>query len=290
MSSTLSLQPRLLPRHFVRQTILTLLLLVFLLFLAFPIYYMVITALKTPSEAYRVPPTLWPQNIQFNAFPYMLEAWGYWRTLFNTVVVAGVSAFISTVVGGLAAYAITRLSFKGRTLLYSLFVATIAIPGMVTVGPIFLAYKDLKLIDTHLGLVLVFVAETLPIALLTLFSYFKAIPKELDEAASIDGSSIVGTFFRIILPIALPGFSVTFLLIFIAVWNDFLFAFILTASPDVRLLTVRLFEVPSPGDINRIPYDLIAAGGVLILLPLVPILLRIQKQLVEGILAGAVKE
>jgi ABC-type glycerol-3-phosphate transport system permease component len=277
-------------RDYVRQTVLTLLLIVFLLFLAFPIYYMVITSLKTPSEAYRVPPTLWPRNPQFDAFPYMVQAWGYWRTLFNTVVVAGVSALVSSTIGGLAAYGITRLVFPGRSLLYSIFIGTIAIPGMVTVGPIFLAYRDLKLIDTHIGLVLVFCAETVPIALLTLFSYFKAIPKELDEAAAIDGSSSIGTFFRIILPLALPGFSVTFLLIFIAIWNDFLFAFILTASPDVRLLTVRLFEVPSPTDINRIPYDLIAAGGVLILLPLVPILLRVQKQLVEGILAGAVKE
>lgn len=278
------------PADYFRRTILTLLLIIFLLFLAFPIYYMVITSLKTPSEAYRVPPTLWPRNPQFDAFPYMAQAWGYWRTLLNTVVIAGISAFASTIVGGLAAYGITRLVFPGRSLLYFIFVATIAIPGMVTVGPIFLAYRDLKLIDTHIGLVLVFCAETIPIALLTLFSYFKAIPKDLDEAASIDGSSTLGTFFRIILPIALPGFSVTFLLIFIAIWNDFLFAFILTASPDVRLLTVRLFEVPSPSDINRIPYDLIAAGGVMILLPLVPILLRVQKQLVEGILAGAVKE
>jgi ABC-type glycerol-3-phosphate transport system permease component len=270
--------------------VLTLLLIIFLLFLAFPIYYMVMTSLKTPSEAYRVPPTLWPKSPQFDAYPYMIQAWGYWRTLFNTVIVAGTSALVATVVGGLAAYGLTRLVFTGRTLLYSIFIATIAVPGMVTIGPIFLAYKDLKLIDTHIGLILVFCAETLPIALLTLFSYFKAIPRELDEAASIDGVGVVGTFFLIILPLALPGVSVTFLLIFIAVWNDFLFAFILTASPDVRLLTVRLFEVPSPSDINRIPYDLIAAGGVLILLPLVPILIRVQRQLVEGILAGAVKE
>ncbi len=277
-------------RNPVRQLVLTVLMMVLLVFLAFPVYYMVITSLKTPSEAYRIPPTLFPSSPTVDAYPYVIEAWNYWRTLFNTVLVAGLSALCATIVGGLSAYGITRLTFPGRTLLYSLLIATIAIPGMVTVGPIFLAYQQLKLIDTFWGLIILFTAEGTPVALLTLFSYFKSIPKELDEAAAIDGAKTLGTFFRIILPLAMPGFSVTFLLIFIAVWNDFLFAFILTASPDVRLMTVRLFEVPSRTDINLIPYDLIAAGGVLILLPLVPILLRVQRQLVEGIMAGALKD
>jgi ABC-type glycerol-3-phosphate transport system permease component len=100
----------------------------------------------------------------------------------------------------------------------------------------------------------------------------------------------VQRFFRIIVPIALPGFSVTFLLLFIAAWNEFLFAFTLTITPEFRLLTVRLFEVPARGDSNIVPYDLIAAGGMLILLPLVPLLLKVRNQLVEGILAGALKE
>jgi multiple sugar transport system permease protein len=130
----------------------------------------------------------------------------------------------------------------------------------------------------------------LPVAFLTLFSYFKAIPRELDEAAAMDGASLFSVFFRIIVPIALPGFSVTFLLLFIAAWNEFLFAFTLTITPEVRLLTVRLFEVPARGDSNIVPYDLIAAGGMLILLPLVPLLLKVRNQLVEGILAGALKE
>jgi multiple sugar transport system permease protein len=182
------------------------------------------------------------------------------------------------------------MTFVGKTVLYATIIGSIAVPGMVTLGPIFLAYKDLRLLDTHVGLILLFMAEGIPVAFLTLFSYFKAIPKELDEAASIDGSSLFDTFVRIIFPVALPGFAVTFLLLFIAGWNEFLFAFTLTITPETRLLTVRLFEVPIRADANTIPYDLIAAGGMLILLPLVPILIRVQKQLVEGILAGAVKE
>jgi multiple sugar transport system permease protein len=182
------------------------------------------------------------------------------------------------------------MSFLGKPLMYSFMVGSMAVPSMVIVGPIFLAYRSLQLLDTRLGLVLVFLASGLPVAFLTLFSYFKAIPRELDDAAAIDGCNWFGILFRIIVPIAMPGVSVSFLLLFIAGWNEFLFAFTLTITPATRLLTVRLFEVPVRSDVNTIPYDLIATGGVLILLPLVPLLLRVQKQLVEGILAGAVKQ
>lgn len=273
-----------------KRIVLVALLLTVLLFLAFPVYFMLVTSLKTPGEAYRLPATLWPHQPTLQAYPYVIKAWSYWRTLANTVLVAGAAAFGATMLGGLAAYGFSRMTFTGKSLLYAAVVGSMAIPAMVTLGPIFLAYKDLRLLDTHLGLILVFMAEGIPVAFLTLFSYFKAIPKELDEAAAIDGCSLINIFVRIIMPIALPGVAVTFLLLFIAGWNEFLFAFSLTVTPSTRLLTVRLFEVPVRADANTIPYDLIAAGGMLILLPLVPILIRVQKQLVEGILAGAVKE
>lgn len=266
------------------------LLLIVLLFLAFPIYFMLVTSLKTSGEAYRLPATLWPHQPTLQAYPFVIKAWSYWQTLANTVLVAGLASFGATILGGIAAYGFSRMTFTGKSLLYAAVVGSMAIPTMVTLGPIFLAYKQLRLLDTHLGLILVFMAEGIPVAFLTLFSYFKAIPKDLDEAAAIDGCSMLNVLFRIIMPIALPGVAVTFLLLFIAGWNEFLFAFTLTITPSTRLLTVRLFEVPVRADANTVPYDLIAAGGMLILLPLLPILLRVQKQLVEGILAGAVKE
>lgn len=273
-----------------QRILLVALLIIVLLFLAFPVYFMLVTSLKTPGEAYRLPATLFPHQPTLQAYPFVIKAWSYWRTLANTVLVAGLASFGATMLGGIAAYGFSRMNFTGKSLLYAAVVGSMAIPAMVTLGPIFLAYKNLRLLDTHLGLILVFMAEGIPVAFLTLFSYFKAIPKELDEAAAIDGCSLVNIFLRIIMPIALPGVAVTFLLLFIAGWNEFLFAFTLTITPSTRLLTVRLFEIPVRADANTIPYDLIAAGGMLILLPLVPILLRVQKQLVEGILAGAVKE
>jgi ABC-type glycerol-3-phosphate transport system permease component len=261
-----------------------------LMFLSFPVYYMVVTSLKTPGEAFRLPPTLWPENPTFDAYPFVVKSWNYWRSLFNTLFVAGSAAILATLVGSIAAYGFSRLMFTGKNILYMTLIATIAIPPMVTLGPIFLAYNQLRLLDTQVGLILVFMAEAIPLCFLIMFAYLKSIPKELDEASQIDGSTMFDTMFRIILPIAAPGLAVAFLLVFIMGWNEFLFAFTLTMSPDTRMLTVRLFEVPVRTDAQNIPYDLIAAGGVLILLPLLPVIIFVQRQLVEGIMAGAIKE
>ena len=208
----------------------------------------------------------------------------------NTVLVAGLSALGATLLGGMAAYSFSRATFVGKALMYGLLVASIAVPAMVTLGPVFITYTDIGLLDTLHGLVLINLATGLPLAVLVLFAYYNAVPRELDDAAAIDGCGWFSALFRVILPIAMPGVFVVFLLLLIAGWNEFLFAFVLTVGPDIRVLTLRLLEVPTGTNIMQVPYDLYAVGGVLILLPLVPLLFRVQKQLVTGITFGAVKE
>lgn len=266
-----------------------LLLAVVLAVLLFPLYWILITSLKTPGEAYRLPPTFWPEAISLDAYPYVIRAWEYWRSLGNTLVVAGASALVATVLGGMAAYGFNRARFPGRSLCFGFLVVSLALPGMVTVGPIFLAYTRFNLIDTLHGLVLVNVSNGLPLAMLTLYAYLNGIPRDLDDAALIDGCTRFQLLRSIIVPLAAPGLVVSFLLVFIAVWNEFLYAFILTVTPAARLLNVRLVEVPVREGVQTIPYDLISAGGVLCLLPLVPILILARRRLVEGILAGALR-
>ena len=261
-----------------------------LLTLAFPVLFMVLTSFKTSSEVLRVPPTLFPRQVTLANYPYLFRQMRYFTALRNTVLVAGLSALGATLLGGMAAYSFSRATFAGKALMYSLLVASIAVPAMVTLGPIFLTYFEIGLLDTRHGIILVYLAGGLPLAVLVLFTYYNAVPRELDDAAAIDGCGWFGTLFRVILPIALPGAFVTFLLLLIAGWNEFLFAFVLTVGPDIRVLTLRLLEVPSGQNIMQVPYDLYAVGGVLILLPLVPLLFRVQKQLVTGITFGAVKE
>jgi ABC-type glycerol-3-phosphate transport system permease component len=276
------------PRMFGRAGLYVLLVCVLGLIL-FPIYWMLITSFKPPSEAFRLPPTLWPEAFSGEAYPYVVQAWEYWPTLLNTLIVAGFSGLGATLLGGLAAYGFSRMQFPGKSVFFGFIVISMALPGMVTIGPIFLAYTQLNLLDTLQGLILVNVSGGIPLALLTLYTYLNAIPRELDEAAAIDGCSRAMIIFKVIGPLAAPGLMVSALLIFIAVWNEFLYAFTLTVTPASRLLNVRLMEVPVREGVQTIPYDLIAAGGMLCLLPLLPILIGARRQLVDGLLAGSLK-
>lgn len=267
--------------------ILYVLLALTLVFVFFPLYWMLVTSLKTPTEANELPPTMIPRAPTLDAFKFLLETWHYPEVLMNTFVVATFSALGATILSGMAAYAINRLRFPGRSAFYGFMVATLALPGMVTIGPIFMTYKNIGLLDTRLGLTLVFLSGGLPLAMLIVFSTLNSIPRDIDDAAAIDGCSWFDTLFRVMLPIALPSFVVSFLLNFIGAWNEFLFAYILSVTPERRVLTVRLFEMPYRGDVFMPQYDIIAAGGMLVLLPILPILILGQKRLVEGILAGA---
>lgn len=271
------------------QGLLYILLALALSFIVFPLYWMLITSLKTPLEANELPPTAIPREPTLEAFTFLLRTWSYPTVLANTLIVAGFSALGATILGGMAAYAVNRLRFPGSKLFYGFMVATMALPGMVTIGPIFISYKELGLLDTRLGLTLVFLAGGLPLAMLVIFSAFNSVPRDIDDAAAIDGCSWFDALFRVMTPIALPSFVVSFLLLFIGGWNEFLFAYILTIKPENRVLTVRLFEMPYRGDVFLPQYDIIAAGGMLVLLPIIPILIFGQKRLVEGILAGSIQ-
>ena len=284
MHPTGPLMPARRRRHFPMRLLLYALLAVVLLALAFPVVFMLLTSFKTSLEVLRFPPTLFPREVTLANYPYLFRQMRYFTALRNTVLVAGLSALGATLLGGMAAYSFSRATFFGKTLMYSLLVVSIAVPAMVTLGPIFITYTEIRLLDTLHGLILVNLATGLPLAVLVLFSYYNAVPRELDDAAAIDGCGWFGTLFRVILPIALPGAAVTFLLLLIAGWNEFLFAFVLTVGPETRVLTVRLLEAGGRSFVLR------SAGGVLILLPLVPLLLLVQKRLVTGITFGTVKE
>ena len=277
-------------RRRLQNAMLYALLAVVLLGLVFPVLFMAFTSFKTAGEVNRIPPTLWPRYPTLENYPFMARAWDFWLTLRNTLLLAGGSGLGATLLGAMAAYAFSRGVFRGKTVMYSMLVASMAVPAMVTLGPIFIAYLQFNLLDTHIGLILVFTAGGMPLATLLLFAYFNAIPRELDDAAAIDGAGRFTTLFRIIMPIAMPGVFVSFLLLFIAGWNEFLFVFTLSTSPDTQVLTTKLYTIPPrEADYNSSNLDLVATAGMFILLPLVPLLMLTQRQLVEGITFGAVQ-
>jgi ABC-type glycerol-3-phosphate transport system permease component len=266
-----------------------LLLVVMLIFLLFPIYWMLITSLKGPGEVQMLPQSYWPRKITLENYPHMFDAWDAGRSFLNSVTIAGFAALGGTILGGAAAFGFNRFEFPGKALLLGLLVVSVSLPGLTTVGPVFMAYRALDIYDTKTGLILVNLSFAVSFGVYFLFAYFQTIPKDLDDAAAVDGCTWLATLWHVIFPIAMPGMVTTFLIEFIAVWNDFVFVNTLTASSSTKTLIVRLTELPIPQSLFVPPYHLIAVGGIMCLVPVAMIALIGQRRIVEGIVAGAIK-
>jgi multiple sugar transport system permease protein len=270
----------------VLRTVQYLLLALMLLFLLFPIYWMINTSFKEVGEVRSLPQTYWPRNLTLQNYVDLFQRWRFGSTFVNTAIIAGLSALGGTALGAMAAFGFNRFEFPGKALLFGFMIVSIALPGMVTIGPVFMAYKSLNLLDTKTGLILIDLSAALPFAIIFLYAFYQTIPRELDDAARIDGCTWVQTMWFIILPLSAPGVVITYIISFINGWNEFVFANVLTMSESTRVLTVRMMEIPT---IHGTPYNLMAVGGMLCLFPIAMIVLIGQRQIVEGLISGSVK-
>jgi len=208
------------------------------------------------------------------------------RNYLNRMILAGSTIAIVLVIGAHAGYAAARFSFRGKNALLFLLLATVMVPGIVTLIPVYLIAVRLGLHDTFIALILVFSAWQTPTVVWLLRAFFENIPRELDEVALIDGCSRLGAFYRIVLPLAQPGLAAAAILVFVWVWNEFIIALNLTASHARRPLTVGLyFFVGETG----IQWGSMAAAAVLALVPAVVLFAALQRRFIEGLTAGATK-
>jgi ABC-type glycerol-3-phosphate transport system permease component len=257
-----------------------------LVFLLFPIYWALNTSFKREGEVNRLPQTYLPRNFTIQAYLDLIEIWKFGPTTVNTLIIALSSALGATVLGTLAGYGFNRFYFPGKGLLFGFLVVSMALPGMVVIGPVFMAYKDLGLLDTKLGITMIDLASGLTFSVYYLYAFFQTIPIELDDAARIDGCSWLGTLYHVILPLSAPGVAITIIVLFINGWNEFLFANVLTIGERSRVLTVKMMEIPAQ---FTMPYHRMAAGGIMTLIPVAIIVLIAQRQIVEGLVAGSLK-
>ena len=262
------------------------LLLLLLAFLIFPIYWALNTSLKTEGEVNRLPQTYLPRRPTIQNYLDLLDIWKFGPTAVNTLIVALSSALGATVLGTLAGYGFNRFYFPGKGLLFGFLVVSMALPGMVVIGPVFMAYYKIGLLDTKLGISMIDLAGGLTFSVYYLYAFFQTIPLELDDAAMIDGCSWLGTLYHVILPLSAPGVAITIIVLFIGGWNEFLFANVLTIGQRSRVLTVKMMEIPSQ---FTTPYHRMAAGGIMCLIPVAVIVLIAQRQIVEGLVAGSLK-
>ena len=255
-------------------------------FALFPILWMLSTSFKSEAEALSLPIRWIPKQFTLRAYGEMWTMKPFATYFWNSIVVSGVTALLSTIVGALAGYGFSRFRFRGRTSLLAFFLATQMISGVLVIGPYFQILAVFELYNTLTGLVIAYVTICLPFAAWMSKGYFDSIPKELDEAGLVDGASRLQIFFRIIMPIALPGTVSTLLFAFLLAWQDLLWAMCLVATDEKR--TVTLGVAFAVGE-YMIKWPMLTAASLIASLPTILLYLFLQRYYVEGLARGAVK-
>lgn len=231
-------------------------------------------------------PSFWPSPATLEHYANVFFVKKFQLYVLNSVIVAGLTTLLCLAIGALAAFSLSRLEIKGRFGILGVVLSVSMFPQIAIVGPLYLTASNYGFLDTYSGLVIVYLALGLPLVTWVLFGYFDTLPREIDEAARMDGVGVVGLFVRIILPMSLPGLVTTGLLAFIAAWNEFLFA--LTFSPDNRTVPVAIASMSGASQ-QELPWGNIMAGSVIVTLPLIVLVLIFQRKIVAGLTAGAVK-
>jgi multiple sugar transport system permease protein len=259
------------------------LLLIVVIFL-FPIYWMVITSIKPENQVMVYPPVFYPAEPTLWAYATSLVQFNSLPILKNTIIISGSATVIATMLGALAGYGFARYRIGGFHLPFWI-LSQRMMPAVAAVIPLFILIKDLGLIDTYPAVIALHLIVTLPFAVWMMRGFFLEVPKELEEAALIDGCSRWMAFWRVAMPIAAPGVAVTALFCFIFSWNEFLFAFILTRR-EATTLPVLVSGLHSQ---HGIMWDVMSATASMAMMPVIALALLAQKYLVRGMTLGAIK-
>ena len=254
----------------------------------FPFIYAISTSLKTGSALFD--PSLWPTSASFSNYVslFTLAEQPFGRHIFNSIMVAVLVVSLSLLLGVSAAYALGRIQFKGRGLLLTAVLSVSMFPQVAVLAGMFELMRALGIYNKALGLVLPYMIFTLPFTVWVLTTFMKQLPKELEEAAIMDGCGPVRIIKDVFMPLLWPALVSTGLLAFIAAWNEFLFALTFVLDNDERTVPVSISLISGASKYD-IPWGNIMAASVLVTLPLVVLVLIFQKKIVSGLTAGAVK-
>jgi trehalose/maltose transport system permease protein len=256
------------------------------LYSVFPFYYAILSSMRSGSALFQV--TLWPDNFDLSNYVAVFREQPFARNIFNSIVVAVTVVLISLFLGVTAAYALGRVPFRGRGLLLMTVLSVSMFPQVAVLSGMFELIRAVGLYNTLPGLMLANLILTLPFTVWVLTTFMRELPRELEEAAFVDGATPWVVVRRVFLPLMWPALVTTGLLAFIAAWNEFLFALTFTLSNEQRTVPVAIALITGASQ-HELPWGNIMAASVIVTLPLVALVLIFQRKIVAGLTAGAVK-
>jgi multiple sugar transport system permease protein len=253
-----------------------------------PVYWALTISLKTEADQFAVPPQWFSFTPTLAHYREAFFARSFGRYLLTSAAVAAASTVCAVTLGTLAAYALSRLRLPGRWAeRVSLWIlSTRMFPPIVTAVPLFLLMRDLRLLNTWTALVIVYTAFNLPFVVWMMRGFFREVPRELEEAAMVDGDTRLGALFRVVLPLVAPGLAATAVFCLIASWNEFLLALVLTQTDAAMTLPVGIAGRVTQYEIR---WGVMSAAGVVAMTPILIFALAVQRYLVRGLSLGAVK-
>ncbi len=264
-----------------------------------PVYWSLVTSLTPPNALVSDQLHLWPQKITLEHYGKLFgatstsqgnEVQSVWpqfsRALFNSVLTSLLATVVTVVIAAFGAWAFVRLRFPGRDTMFVLIVATLGVPAYTVMIPLYRIMIGAGLVDTYLGVTLIYVSAFLPLALWLMRSVYQAMPLSLEEAAWLDGASKLYTLVRIVLPLAGPGLMATAILTFLSAWGQFMVPLVFSPTLSTKPLTVLIPEFVTR---NYVDYGLMNAAGIVAIVPPALLVLFLNRFLVQGLMAGASK-
>jgi ABC-type glycerol-3-phosphate transport system permease component len=250
-----------------------------------PIYWAVAASLAREAQLFESP-TLVPIPLVLDHYRALFTERDFLTPIRNSLIVAGATTALAVTIGAFCAYAIARLRFRGKALLMAGIISISMFPQVAIVSPLYLLLRELRLIDTYPGLILPYLTFAMPLSIWLLAGFFRQLPRDLEDAATLDGAGRLRTFVDVVLPLSWPGLATTAILTFLYCWNEFLFALSLTLTPERHTVPVAIALFRGQ---YQVPWGQILAGAVIATIPVVVLVLVAQRRIVTGLTAGAVK-
>ncbi|MBE5994139.1 MAG: carbohydrate ABC transporter permease [Paenibacillaceae bacterium] len=252
----------------------------------FPLYWTIVTSLKPENEIMKLPLKYWPSPITFDNYKYIWNNMGFDIYFWNSVMVTVISTVVCTVVSLFGGYAIARYPYKGKKLTYLILLVSQMFPGVVLMIPLFEIFKNMGIVNSPYSLILTYTTVRIPFCMIMISGFVAGVSPALEEAAQIDGCSVLGAITKIVVPTIAPGLVAAGAFAFVSSWNEYVYAFCFLSSE--RYFTLPIGLKLMKGEFS-VAYGSLAAGCVMALIPVILLFAYIQKYLVSGLSAGAVK-